>query len=208
MIKQEIGWFWFDFFSYRPQTDDILRMHLRPEEQKLVQQSLRGNARAQRALYNRYVQAMYNTVIRMIPNPMDAEDVVQDGFIRVFQNLAQFQGNSTLGAWIKRIMINASLNFIRRQRGIHFLDIETTHPAPLGNEEPSAPRLDMKKIHYAIKELPEGCRLVFTLYLLEGYQHKEIAQILDISESTSKSQYHRARRLLQKQLKKQLIMKE
>jgi RNA polymerase sigma-70 factor (ECF subfamily) len=143
---------------------------------------------------------MYNTVVRMAPSDTDAEDIVQEAFIKVFQNLSQFKGDSTLGAWIKRIVINTALNFLRRHKRINYLntEIEDTLAQPL---EADVQETDIHRIHQAIKTLPEGCRLVFNLYLLEGYQHKEIAQILGISESTSKSQYQRARRLLQRQLK-------
>lgn len=175
------------------------RLHQNSEETRLIRQSLRGDAQAQQSLYLRYVQAMYNTVIRMTSNQMDAEDVLQEGFIRVFQNLSQFKGESTLGAWIKRIIINTTLNFIRKNsRRINYLDVEIPDRASL--ETDVDPTMDMRQIHEAIKTLPEGCRLVFNLHLLEGYQHKEIAQILEISESTSKSQYQRARRLLQQRL--------
>ena len=175
------------------------------EENLLVHQCLSGNKAAQRRLYLRYVQAMYHTAVRMTGNRMDAEDIVQDSFIRVFENLASFKAEAALGAWIKRITINTALSFLRRNNRMTFIDEE---PAGMisGTAEtaPERPADQLKQIHQAIKELPEGCRVVFTLFLLEGYRHKEIAGILNISESTSKSQYLRAKRLLQKKLKRQV----
>jgi RNA polymerase sigma-70 factor (ECF subfamily) len=171
-----------------------------PEEQRLIAQAIQGRAEAQRDLYLRYVDAMYHTVIRMAPSAEDAKAILQDAFIKVFQKLDQFKGESTLGAWIKRIVINTTLNFLRSRKRIGYLPPEMaenlTHAQETEMEE-----IDLHRVHNAVKTLPEGCRLVFNLYLLEGYQHREIAQILGISESTSKSQYQRARRLLQQQLK-------
>lgn len=174
--------------------------NLHTEEQHLVARAKQGQTEAQRDLYLRYVDAMYNTVIRMAPSAADAEDIVQEAFIKVFQKLDQFKGESTLGAWIKRIMINTTLNFLRRHKRISNLHPEMTDTLPQPAET-EVVEIDLHRVHAAIKTLPEGCRLVFNLYLLEGYQHQEIAQILGISESTSKSQYQRARRLLKQQLK-------
>ncbi len=174
------------------------------EEKNLIRQCLKGNPQAQLTLYNRYVQAMYNVVIRMHPHPMDAEDILQDAFVKVFRNLSSFQGEATLGAWIKKIVINTCLNFLRKKKKLSFVQLEANDAFVEENEGIGAPQINMKKIHHAIKKLPEGCRVIFSLHLLEGYQHKEIAQILDITESTSKSQYHRAKKLLREELSKVL----
>jgi len=173
------------------------------EERTLIRRCLKGDQNAQLQLYNKYVQAMYNIVIRMHPHPMDAEDILQDSFVKVFRNLSSFSGEATLGAWIKRIVINTCLNFLRKNKRISFVQMEVGDQLEGKNEEWEPP-VKMEAIHHAVKKLPEGCRVVFSLHLLEGYQHKEIAQILDISESTSKSQYHRAKRLLRKELKKKI----
>lgn len=171
------------------------------EELELVRRSIAGDHRAQYMLYSKYVQAIYHTVLRMVGKVADAEDVTQEVFVNVFNNLDSFKGDSTLGAWIKRIAINATLNFLRKERQIRWVNLENT-PEPqvvfVPMSEPTTTNL--QRIHAAIKVLPEGCRVVFCLYLLEGYQHQEIAEILGISESTSKTQYRRARGLLQKAL--------
>lgn len=180
-----------------------MKLSLAPEEKILIKRSLTGDPRAQRRLYRRYVKAMYNTVIRMVPNQMDAEDILQDSFVKVFQNLKNFKGDSTLGAWIKRITINTTLNFIQRNQKISFVELNQKQEiAPI---EPSkTDPVNVKLVHHAIKRLPEGARVIFTLHMLEGYQHQEIAQILNISESTSKSQFQRARKLLKAQLKEKI----
>ena len=134
---------------------------------------------------------------------MDAEDIIQEVFVKVFQKLNYFRGESTLGAWIKRITINTTLNFIKQKKEIYFLEEEEWERAKLMQEEEAeaTPEFSMKQVHYAIKKLPNGCRVILNLYLLEGYQHKEIALILDISESTSKTQYRRGKQLLAKELR-------
>lgn len=171
------------------------------KEEKLVRACLKKNSRAQRQLYHQYVRAMYHLVIRMVPDKSTAEDIVQESFIKVFQHLAHYKGDATLGAWIKRITINTCLSHVRKTERLVFIE---KFDERIPNEEPSPAAYqkgDLTKIHQAIKELPPGSRTVLTLHLLEGYQHQEIAQILDISVSTSKTQYRRGRLILQKILK-------
>lgn len=172
------------------------------EEQELVRRCLRRDDRAQMRLYRKYVQAMYNTVVRMVPNKMDAEDIIQEVFVKVFQKLSEFRGESTLGAWIKRITVNTTLNFIRQRKEIKFMENEEWDRSDLLQAEKKIdPEFSMKQVHHAIKKLPDGCRVVLNLYLLEGYQHQEIASILKITESTSKTQYRRGKQLLAKRLR-------
>ena len=172
------------------------------EEKELVRRSLQGDSRAQMRLYRKYVQAMFNTVIRMVPNRMDAEDIIQDVFVKVFRKLSEFREESTLGAWIKRITVNTTLNFIRQKKEIQFMENEEFERTNLIQEEQKIePEFSMNQVHGAIKKLPDGCRVVLNLYLLEGYQHQEIATILKISESTSKTQYRRGKMLLAKELR-------
>lgn len=171
------------------------------EERELVRRSMAGDNRAQYGLYRKYVKAMYHTVLRMVGKAADAEDVTQEVFAKVFSNLGSFKGDSTLGAWIKRITVNTTLNFLRKERRIRWVDLENSpEPSVEFVPMPEPDTKTLKQIHGAIKVLPEGCRVVFCLFLLEGYQHQEIAEILGISESTSKTQYRRARGLLQKAL--------
>jgi RNA polymerase sigma factor (sigma-70 family) len=174
------------------------------EEQELVRRCLRRDDRAQMRLYRKYVQAMYNTVVRMVANKMDAEDIIQEVFVKVFQKLSEFRGESTLGAWIKRITVNTTLNFIRQRKEIKFMENEEWDRSDLLQAEKKIdPEFSMKQVHHAIKKLPDGCRVVLNLYLLEGYQHQEIASILKITESTSKTQYRRGKQLLAKKLRMQ-----
>lgn len=174
------------------------------EDQQLIQLCRQGDAGAQRTLYDRYVQAMYNRVLRMVADRHLAEDILQEVFLKVFRYLDHFKGDSSIGAWIKRIAINTAIEHLRsRQR----LDYPDTLPEAV--EFPVEPEIvpsrpSMAAIHEAIKILPAGSRLVLNLYLLEGYQHQEIAQILNISESTSKTQYRRGKLLLREILKNRM----
>jgi len=168
------------------------------KERTLVRNCLKGRERAQRYLYEAYVDAVFHTCLRICGSSADAEDITQETFIRVFRRLKTFNGDSSLGAWIKRIAVNTSLNHLRGQHQITALEDapEPSSPAETRELFPSE-GLTVERIHRAIQQLPSGGRAVLSLHLLEGYQHKEIAAILGITESTSKSQYHRARKLLQ-----------
>lgn len=146
---------------------------------------------------------MYNICMRMLPNRIDAEDVLQDAFVSAFRNLKSYRGESSFGAWLKRIVINKSIDFLRRKHSFMFDEINE-QVAATGLEDEGIPELDPAVVHHAVKELPEGARVVFSLFCLEGYRHKEIAETLGISESTSKSQYLRARTMLQEKLKSTL----
>lgn len=166
-------------------------------EKSILKGCLVKQPRAQRALYDKYALAMYNTIIRMVPRRMEAEDVLQESFVKVFQSISDFRGASTLGTWIKSICINTSLKHLRTSGNITFLGEED-----MPEKEIEAPiKYDVTRIHEAIKSLPRGARTITSLYLIEGYTHAEIARIMDVSESTSKSQYNRAKKILAQKLK-------
>jgi len=132
----------------------------------------------------------------MLKNDMDAEDVLQNSFVTVFRKLESFRYDSTIGAWIKRIMINNCINFLKKRRlRIVELTENVNHKSILPDcHEDSCRGLKTSDVNNALMRLPDGYRVVFSLYLLEGYDHKEIASILEISEATSKSQYSRAKK--------------
>lgn len=165
--------------------------------QDLIDRSLKGDGIAQSKLYGLYSKAMYNVCLRITNNEDDTKDVMQEAFISAFQNLGSYKGEASFGAWLKRIVVNKAINHIKRKR-VEFTELnpgidEMQEEQPdLTNEQ----ELTVEKIKNAILKLPDGYRLVFSLYLLEGYDHQEIAGILNISESTSKSQYNRAKKKL------------
>lgn len=171
-------------------------------DKSVIESCKKGNRIAQYTLYNQYSKAMYNLAYRMMNNREDAEDVLQESFTEAFRNLKSYRYESTFGAWLKTIVINRSINQLRKRKIEIFTDEFTDK---IDDENTVDPDLssDMQKVFESIEMLPLGYRLVFTLYLLEGYDHKEISEILDISESTSKSQYLRAKKKL-----KQLLAEE
>ncbi len=167
---------------------------------KLIEAARKGDQQSMYRLYKLYVQAMYNTCIRMVSNQYDAEDIIQESFVKAFNNLDSFRGDSSFGSWLKRIVINQSITFLRSRKQ-EFTEIDNLQIVADENDEENFPGIDPAMVHESIKTLPEKARVVLNLYLLEGYKHKEIAEILNISESTSKSQYLRAKQLLREELK-------
>ena len=165
--------------------------------QDLIDRSLKGDGIAQSKLYGLYSKAMYNVCLRITNNEDDTKDVMQEAFISAFQNLGTYKGEASFGAWLKRIVVNKAINHIKRKR-VDFTELNPERDE-MQEEQPdltNEQELTVEKIKNAIVKLPDGYRLVFSLYLLEGYDHQEIAGILNISESTSKSQYNRAKKKL------------
>lgn len=172
-------------------------------ESTLIASCLRGNRSAQRQLYERYCDAMYNVCYRMLGTTAEAEDAFQESFIDVFDKLITFREESSLGAWIKRIVINHCLNTLKKRK-IRFDELtENAHEIiePETNLDDDL-ALEVTKVKHAIMKLPDGYRQVLTLYLIEGYDHGEIAGILGIRETGSKSQYSRAKAKLRELLGK------
>ena len=146
---------------------------------------------------------MFNICIRMTSNRSDAEDILQDAFIIAFRNLHQLKDALQFGGWLKRIVVNECIRFSKKT--IYWNDWEEEKTQQIADEATEWWKtVDFNIIHQEIKGLPDGCRQVFNLYVLEDYSHKAIAESLGISESTSKSQYHRARQLLKERITKQL----
>jgi RNA polymerase sigma factor (sigma-70 family) len=159
---------------------------------ELVERCKQGQREAQFELYHLYSRAMYNTALRMVQHPHDAEDLLQSIFVEVFTKLESFRYESSVGAWIKRIAVNKSINFLKSRR-MAFQELNQHADLPESSDADYTPRYTVEAINRAISALPEGYRVVFSLYAVEGYDHEEIGQVLGISEATSKSQYSRAR---------------
>lgn len=168
-------------------------------EEALVQRCINGERLACKALYDQYAQAMYHVIVRMVGKRSEAEDLLQDSFVKVFKQLKEFKSRSTLGAWIKKICINTSLTQMKKNKRIQFEELQNTDYTQ--EDDSAAMNFDVKLIHDCIKGLPAGSRVIVNLYLFEGYRHSEIAEILKITESTSKSQYNRGKKLLRTALK-------
>lgn len=164
----------------------------------LVEKCKKGDSRSYQTLYQQYAKAMYNTSLRILNNSSDAEDVLQEAFMDAFRYLNDFNYKSTFGAWLKRIVINKSINILRKHKA-DLVDIDTTSVAEVASDETLDEeniQLKVEEIKRAVKLLPNGYRTVLTLYLFEGYDHEEIADIMRISESTVRTQYHRAKHKL------------
>lgn len=169
---------------------------------KLIKDCKKGNSKAQFEVYKLYYQAMYNTSLRIVNNTLEAEDIMQEAFLKAFNNLDQYKGEVSFGAWLKKIVVNRSLDFLR-QKKMFFESFENNSSAIATEEKEDWDYLpDIELIKKEIKALPDGYRIILSLYLLEGYDHNEIAQILDITASTSRSQFARAKKKLREKLKK------
>lgn len=161
--------------------------------QDLIDRCRQGDREAQFRIYGLYYKAMYNTSLRIVKDPVEAEDIMQESFLSAFSKIDTYSGTVSFGAWLKKIVVNRSLDSIKKQK-MYFETLDERVAGDLSDtgvtEEATE---DIDKIRDAIMKLPDGFRIVLSLYLLEGYDHEEIAQILGISSSTSRSQYTRAR---------------
>ena len=175
------------------ETDSLLAVQV-DIHKDIIERSKKGNSKAQYELYQLYAKAMYNTSYRMMNNQMEAEDLLQESFTEAFMKLHTFRYESTFGAWLKRIVVNKCINEIKRKKAdLKFEDDMSMYDSKEESGDINV-GLSVKDIKRAMQDLPDGSRLIFSLYLLEGYDHREIAQILNVSESNSKSQYMRAKR--------------
>lgn len=160
----------------------------------------RGERRAQFELYRLYARAMFNICLRMTNSVETAEDVLQNSFIDIYSKIHSFRFEATIGAWIKRIVVNNCINQLKKRR-LDFTELndnlyhkpDDSPPSVGGMSSEENEGWDIERVKKAIHHLPDGYRIVFTLYALEGYDHEEIGEVLSISEATSKSQYSRAK---------------
>jgi RNA polymerase sigma factor (sigma-70 family) len=166
------------------------------DHQKLVKDCLRGNPSAQKALYDQFAETMLGVCYRYTKSVTDAEDILQDGFVKVFRNLHQFKFEGELGGWIRRIMVTTAINFLKKnERYGYELAFTENVLHPVSYEDPGI-ALDTKQLLHLIRQLPPGYQAIFNLHAVEGFTHVEIGKIMGISEGTSRSQYARARNLL------------
>ncbi|GGK68204.1 RNA polymerase sigma factor [Rufibacter glacialis] len=174
-------------------------------ESELVLALQKGDAKAQRILYDRYAGPMMGVCVRYLKNEMDAEEVLINGFMKVYQHVNKFEQKGSFEGWMRRIMVNEALQHLRKQEPLH-LAIEKEHNY-LASEDASADSdMSAGEMMELLLELPAGYRAVFNLYAIEGYSHKEIADMLQITEGTSKSQLSKARAMLQRLLARQGVL--
>ncbi|WEK38131.1 MAG: RNA polymerase sigma factor [Candidatus Pseudobacter hemicellulosilyticus] len=170
---------------------------------RLVKECIKGRPAAQQQLYEHFAESMLGVCYRYTKSMADAEDVLQEGFIKVFMHLGQFKSEGELGGWIRRIMVNTALNYLKKnsryQNDLSFSDAGL-HPVSGDNPEVL---LNAKDLAELVRQLPTGYQTIFNMHAVEGFSHVEIGKILGINEGTSRSQYARARGLLINWLKKQ-----
>lgn len=167
-------------------------------DEQLLQGCIEKNLNAQKHLYELYARKMMGVCIRYVNDPDDAQDLLQEGFIKVFEKISSFKGTGSLEGWIKKIMVNTALDNLRRNKNAKLHVDINQEDVFIKTDEEVHDNLSVKELLKLIHQLPDGYRTVFNLYAIEGYSHKEIGDMLGVTESTSKSQYSRARLQLQK----------
>jgi RNA polymerase sigma-70 factor (ECF subfamily) len=180
-------------------------------DDQIVDGCLAGKRKAYDQLYRKYASSMLGLCLRYCGNLQDAEDVLQEGFVKVFRNISNFRRAGSFEGWIRRIMVNAAIDHFQKELK-HAFHQEIDHDLGIPDEVPEESILGeypftQEQLLLMVQELPQGYRMVFNMYVMEGYNHKDIADSLDISENTSKTQLMKARRMLKKRLF-QLISKE
>ena len=174
-------------------------------EDNLIEGCLRKDSKCQKALYEQFKVPMYRICLRYAADSYEAQDMLQDGFIKVYSDLHQFRREGPLGAWIRRVMVNTALTHLRKKKKL-FSDVDISNLSNVvhTNENIHA-ELDAQKLTMLVQQLPPGYRVVFNMYVIEGYPHKEIAEKLNISVNTSKSQLSKAKATLRKVIEKVLV---
>lgn len=171
----------------------------RAKEEELLKGCLKRDRSAQKRLYETYSSKMYGLCYRYVKDSMEAEDILVTAFMKVFDKIEQFKNEGSFEGWIRRIVVNEALTHLRRNRSMYLeTELEQADREPDYNK--LGDHLEAEDLMNMIQELPTGYRIVFNLYAIDGYSHKEIAEQLGISENTSKSQLSRARTYLQKML--------
>jgi RNA polymerase sigma factor (sigma-70 family) len=171
-------------------------------DESLLKACVAGDPKGQRLLFDTFAPKMLTVAMRYIKDKERAEDVLQDAFVKVFQNIQNFKLEGSLEGWIRRIVVNTALDQIRRDK-MHQTDLELDNVAfELPELSHTEERLQAEYLMKLIQALPDGYRMVFNLYAIEGYSHKEIGDMLGITESTSKSQYSRAKNAIREVLEK------
>ena len=173
-------------------------------DESIIEGCVEGKRSAQSALYRKFSSVMLAVCLRYAQNRDEAEDILQEAFLKIFQNIGSYRKEGSFEGWMKRVMINHALNYYRKNRKLPFHeDIGSINETEImNNEEPSAMHapVSAEKLIALIQMLPPGYRMVFNMYVFEEYSHREISETLNISENTSKTQLLKARRMLRKKL--------
>lgn len=168
-------------------------------EETLIRKAIKGEAAAERDLFNKFAPKMLSVCRYYISDLHYAEDVMISAFAKIFENLGRYRFEGSFEGWVRRIMVRESIDFLRSRKKMQFTEIEESVHFKIDSAET---RYDMDQIQLLIDNLPDGYRTVLVMFAVDGFNHKEIAEMLQISESTSKSQLFKARRMLQEQLER------
>jgi RNA polymerase sigma-70 factor (ECF subfamily) len=173
------------------------------DAKQLIEGCKNGNRKAQKALYDRYADRMMTVCLRYMRDTEDARDLFQDGFIQLFATISRYTGTGSFDGWVRKVFVNCALMRLRQPDVLRYADdIDQANGDADLSDNDAAAELSASEIMAYVSLLPDGYRTVFNLFAIEGYTHKEIGQKLQITESTSRSQYMRARKLLQKMILK------
>jgi RNA polymerase sigma factor (sigma-70 family) len=171
----------------------VVQRPLEMTDEQILEALLREDASAQRLLYDKFARKMFGVCLRYTKQREEAEDLLQEGFIKVFQKISSYKAEGSLEGWIRRVMVNTALDYLRQQK-MHWTDLEDVVEA--GSEPVIGHEIGAGELMAELQKLPVGYKTVFNLHAIEGYSHKEIGVLLGVSEGTSKSQYSRARNQL------------
>lgn len=174
--------------------------------QKIIEGCIQGKSKAQEELFKLYADDLFAVCVYYSPNQAEAEDTLHEGFLKVFQNISSFKGSGSIKGWIRKILINTALEKYRKKSPMYVLDNEDYTQVEDLNHEDAISTISADDLIQLIQELSPQYRMVFNLYALEGFSHKEIAKKLNISEGTSKSNLARARSILQKKVKQNFFV--
>lgn len=170
-------------------------------DQQLINQCLKSNRKAQKQLFDKFAPILLGICMRYTKDKSEAEDVLQDVFVKVFKSLDKFEDKGSFEGWLKRIAVNTSItNYRQNLKHSYHDDIDNMNETKITNESEAEVDFTHEELLNVIMELPSGYKMVFNLYAIEGYKHREIAEMLEIDINTSKSQYSRARKLIQQKL--------
>lgn len=168
------------------------------EDDQIIEGCKTGDMFSQRALWDKYSKKLFAVSSRYLQNSEDAEDALIESFVKIYNSIGKFRSESSLETWMRRIVVNQSINKIRARKSIYETDVDGINPVPFDDSQ--FEEMDVQQILKLVQELPDGFRTVFNMYAIDGYSHKEIADSLGIQEGTSRSQFAKARRSLAQSL--------
>jgi len=170
------------------------------DEKQLIKGCIDGNRKAQKALYDKYSRRMMAICLRYVKDMEDARDLLQEGFVKLYTNIHRYAGEGSFDGWVRKIFVNCALERLRHNDILKNADdIDDINYADIPDDS-AVSQMSSEEIMTCVRMLPDGFRTVFNLFAIEGYSHKEIGEMLNITESTSRSQYMRARKVLQKMI--------